>query len=180
MVPESINGEILENLDEDESYLERQGFVILDDDFQPLDPREIDFSDYSGEDFPYTFRQGPGPLNALGRVKFLFPNEFNVYLHDTPSRELFRREDRTFSHGCIRIEHPLELAEALLPEWTRADLEQTIASGDTRSVALENPLPVLVLYWTATADMHGELHFYRDIYDRDGALLAALDRNPAR
>lgn len=177
-VPESINSEILQNLREDEDYLERENFEVLDGNGRPVDPDGIDFSEYSGEDFPYTFRQRPGPGNTLGRVKFMFPNRFAVYLHDTPSRELFQREDRTFSHGCIRVEHPLDLAELLLPSWTPEEMEATVEAGRMTSVELDDPLPVLLLYWTVSADLHGELHFYRDAYDRDAAVLAALDRGP--
>lgn len=177
-VPESINSEILQNLREDEDYLERENFEVLDGNGRPVDPDGIDFSESSGEDFPYTFRQRPGPGNTLGRVKFMFPNRFAVYLHDTPSRELFQREDRTFSHGCIRVEHPLDLAEHLLPSWTPEEMEATVETGRMTSVELDDPLPVLLLYWTVSADLHGELHFYRDAYDRDAAVLAALDRGP--
>lgn len=177
-VPESINEEILEHVHDDESYLESQGFEILDDHGELVDPDDIDFSDYTGEDFPYTFRQRPGPLNPLGRVKFMFPNEFNVYLHDTPSKELFRREERTFSHGCIRVENPFELVAHLLPDSTPEAIDAIMASDDPHPVALEDPLPVLLLYWTAAADEHGEVHFHRDIYERDPDLLAALDRSP--
>lgn len=121
-------------------------------------------------------RQRPGPANALGRIKFMFPNEFNVYLHDTPDRSLFAREERLFSHGCIRVEDPLGLAALLLDGWDEERLRRAIAAGETRTLELARPLPVLVLYWTAATDLHGEVHFYRDIYQRDAALLDVLDR----
>jgi murein L,D-transpeptidase YcbB/YkuD len=93
----------------------------------------------TGATFPYVFRQGPGPLNPLGRIKFVFPNRYDVYLHDTPSRELFQREQRTFSHGCVRVESPLRLAEALLGEperWNVAALQREIDRGSTRTIPL--------------------------------------------
>jgi murein L,D-transpeptidase YcbB/YkuD len=111
----------------------------------------------------------------------MFPNPYSVYLHDTPARSLFARERRTFSHGCIRVEDPLRLAELVLddPErWSRGALEAAIATGATRTAVLARPLPVLVLYWTAATDLHGELHFYRDVYGRDEAVLLALAEPP--
>jgi murein L,D-transpeptidase YcbB/YkuD len=119
----------------------------------------------------------PGPLNSLGRIKFMFPNQYGVYLHDTPSRDLFERETRTFSHGCIRVENPFRLAELVLAGQEggdQASLMRIVASDRTVTMQLERPIPVLVLYWTASADLHGELHFYRDIYGRDGAVVSAL------
>jgi L,D-transpeptidase YcbB len=134
---------------------------------------------YSAANFPYVFRQDPGSRNPLGQIKFVFPNPYNVYLHDTPSKSLFEREERTFSRGCIRVQDPLQLAELILDEpmrWSRAALLSAIATGRTHTIVLEQPLPVLVLYWTASADLHGGLHFYRDVYGRDAAVLSALQR----
>jgi murein L,D-transpeptidase YcbB/YkuD len=109
----------------------------------------------------------------------MFPNPSNVYLHDTPRRDLFGREERLFSHGCIRVQDPFDLAALVLndPErWSRQALEEAAAAGSTPfTIPLARPLPVLVLYWTASADAEGTLHFYRDVYRRDAALLAALD-----
>lgn len=175
-VPRSINGEILANIRRDPAYLERQGMQVLDEGGSPMDPGQVDFQRYTGGSFPYVFRQLPGPTNALGHIKFMFPNPFNVYLHDTPSRSLFAREERLFSHGCIRVEQPLALAALLLDGLSADDVERAIATGETRIIDLPQPVPVLVLYWTAATDLHGEVHFYRDIYGRDAALLDALDR----
>jgi murein L,D-transpeptidase YcbB/YkuD len=127
-------------------------------------------------------RQLPGPGNALGRVKFMFPNRFNVYLHDTPARSLFEEPARTFSHGCIRVEKPLALATTLLaPQgWTAADVDAAIATGHTRQVPLDTSVPVHVLYWTAWADEDGTLHFRDDVYERDGAVRRALSSPPPR
>lgn len=127
--------------------------------------------------FPYTVRQRLGPQNPLGRIKFMLPNAHAVYLHDTPSRNLFARADRSFSSGCIRVEHPLELAERLLrdmSDWSRAKLEERIATGATQTVTLKTPLSVYIMYWTAEADADGQAVFYNDLYGRDAAVLAAL------
>ena len=127
-----------------------------------------------------TFIQAPGPTNPLGRVKFVFPNAYNVYLHDTPARTLFEQEQRMFSHGCIRVQNPFQLAALVINDsssWNTASLNDAIAADTTVVIPLKEPLPILILYWTAAADLHGELHFYRDAYRRDVELLLALDRN---
>lgn len=129
-------------------------------------------------------RQKPGPNNALGKVKFLFPNRFNVYLHDTPSRSLFSRAVRTFSHGCIRVEKPLDLAEYLLkddPAWTREKLEK-VMGGDRKErwVAIPNPLPVHLAYWTAWVDAAGVTQFRKDVYGRDTPLYTATSDPSAK
>lgn len=127
--------------------------------------------------FPYTVRQRPGPQNPLGRIKFMLPNAHAVYLHDTPSQNLFARADRSFSSGCIRVEHPLELAERVLrdmPGWDRARLEARIATGATQTVTLKTPISVYIMYWTAEPGADGQAVFYNDLYGRDTAVLAAL------
>src|SRR6185503_6024230 len=119
----------------------------------------------------------PGPLNALGRVKFMFPNQFNVYLHDTPSRRLFARSERNLSHGCIRIEKAIELAEYLLTRdsgWTRETVRQTLDEETERPVRLREALPVHLFYWTAWADPDGTVQFRRDINSADEPLAQAL------
>lgn len=176
-VPPGIVGEVLARIRRDAGYLGREGIRVLDGAGRVVDPGRIDFSRYTARTFPYVFRQEPGPANPLGVVKFVFPNQYHVYLHDTPSRELFEREERLFSHGCIRVQDPLRLAELVLdsPEWTREALRDAVTAGTTRVIPLPRPMPVLILYWTAAADLHGELHFYRDVYGRDPPLLRALD-----
>jgi L,D-transpeptidase YcbB len=134
-------------------------------------------------------RQRPGPKNALGKIKFLFPNRFNVYLHDTPARSLFSRTVRGFSHGCMRIEKPLELAEYLLkdsPLWTPEKITETIDSGKETWINIPKPLPVHIVYWTAWVDDAGTLQLRDDLYGRDKPLLqilgteeAARDQSPA-
>ncbi|HYR27039.1 MAG TPA: L,D-transpeptidase family protein [Thermoanaerobaculia bacterium] len=123
-------------------------------------------------------RQRPGEWNALGRLKFNMPNRYDVYLHDTPAKQLFARSFRAFSHGCIRLERPMDLALYLLrdqPRWTREAIETDIATGTERTIRLTSPRPVYVLYWTAWVGDDGQIEFHRDHYERDAALAAALD-----
>lgn len=176
-VPYSIaSQDILPQVQRDASYLSSRGFTVMNRDGEAVDPAGIDWSALSRRNFPYTLVQGPGPENALGRVKFMFPNEHSVYLHDTPSRALFESADRAFSSGCIRVEHPFELAELLLgPTWTQERLAAVIESGEITTVRMPAPLPVLLLYWTAEVTPDGSVEFFQDVYDRDAALDRALD-----
>jgi murein L,D-transpeptidase YcbB/YkuD len=173
-VPPGIVDEVLAAARRDAGYLSRQGIEVLDPAGHAV---RVDVTRFSAAAFPYTFRQRAGPLNPLGEIKFVLPNAYNVYLHDTPARALFASEQRTFSHGCIRVSNPLELAALVLdsPRWSVEALRAAIAMGATRTIPLERPMPVLILYWTASADLHGELHFYTDVYGRDAALLRALN-----
>lgn len=168
----------------DPSYITTQRMTLLEQGTsQPVDPATVDWTSMTGAEFNrrYRLRQDPGPANALGNVKFMFPNRHNVYLHDTPSRELFARASRSFSSGCIRVQDAVELAEYLLvdqPGWTRARIDQVIAGGVERTVPLTRPLPVHLLYWTAWADDDGVVHFRDDIYGRDRTVSAALAADP--
>ncbi len=129
----------------------------------------------------YYLVQQPGPRNALGRVKFMFPNGHAIYLHDTPSRYLFSRAQRAYSHGCIRVHQPLRLAQQVLnePAWSEAEINRVVRRGSTRWVHLDEHLAVLLYYLTAKADEQGRVGFRRDIYKRDRRLLAALDKPAA-
>ena len=156
---------------------------MIDRNGRPVDQAGIDFAKYTGATFPFMIRQDPGPTNALGRVKIMFPNPYLVYLHDTPSQALFEREHRAFSSGCIRTERPLELAELLLAnpdKWNRAMIDTAVASGATRTIRLPKPIPVLILYWTVDRDDQGAIVFKPDPYGRDPKLLRALDRPYSR
>jgi murein L,D-transpeptidase YcbB/YkuD len=118
-------------------------------------------------------RQKPGPQNSLGLVKFLFPNSFNMYLHDTPSKSLFKEEKRAFSHGCIRVSEPKKLAVFLLendPEWTSEKIDEAMNSGKEQYVTLRKTVPVYIVYFTAFVDDKGKLNFREDIYHRDNQL----------
>lgn len=146
-------------------------------DSQSIDPAKVDWTTISAEKFPYHFRQEPGPKNALGTFKFMFPNKFNVYIHDTPSRDLFQKDSRSFSSGCIRIEKPLLLAQYLLagnPSWPSDKIAFAVSTGIEQTVTLPSPVPVHLLYWTAWATPDGVVHFRKDIYGRDERLLKAL------
>ena len=126
-------------------------------------------------------RQRPGPDNPLGQIKFMFPNEFDIYLHDTPADHLFSRTERDFSHGCIRLEKPIELANILLkgdPKWTPEALQAAIDSGEQKTITLEHPLPVHILYWTAWVEPDGAVQFRKDIYGHDEQLERALAEEP--
>jgi len=127
---------------------------------------------------PYTLRQEPGPNNSLGTVKFIFPNEHFVFLHDTPHRELFAHSERAFSSGCIRVEDPLKLAELVLDKpdkYPRSELEQIVASRKTQRIHPSPKVPVVIVYLTASVDSDGAVRFYKDIYDRDQQVLDALN-----
>jgi len=178
--------DILPKIRKDPGYLDRQGIRVFEswEEFAPEIPREtIDWSSITEHNFFFKLRQDAGTANALGRVKFMFPNKFAVYLHDTPSRYMFKRNQRDFSSGCIRVEGPIDLAVYVLrgdPEWTREEVLSVIDSGEIRIVWLPEPIPVHVLYWTAWVDRVGALHFRRDVYGRDGPLERALGEGPFR
>ena len=147
-------------------------------DAREINPYDINWSNVTKSNFNYRLRQEPGPNNALGRIKFMFPNRFNVYLHDTPSRELFNRTSRTFSSGCIRIQKPEELALYLLkddPRWNPEKFRKTLDNMKEQSIRLLSPVPVHLLYWTVFVDDDGVVQFRNDIYERDEQLAIALE-----
>lgn len=122
-------------------------------------------------------RQRPGPMNPLGDIKFIFPNNDNIYLHHTPTPSLFSRERRDFSHGCIRVQEPVELAQFVLldePEWTEERIREAMAQGKSETISLFKPLPVVIAYLTAIARKDGQVYFFPDIYDHDRLLDEAL------
>ena len=158
--PSIVRSEILPAIEKRGDYLESENMDVVGAD----------------GDLP-RIRQRPGPGNSLGRIKFVLPNEHNIYLHDTPAGHLFARSERDFSHGCIRLQAPLDLALALLrddPAWDRARLERGIATGENIAVKLPEPVPVHILYWTAWVDEVGTLHFRDDLYSVDSKLAQAL------
>ena len=131
--------------------------------------------------YQYRLKQAPGPKNALGRVKFIFPNPYGVYLHDTPSKNFFQRSVRTYSHGCIRVEKPIELAEYLLQgteRWTKESILETIAQQKEKKVVLPEAVPVYIQYWTAWVDEEGVVQFRNDIYGYDDVPGARLPVSP--
>lgn len=179
ITPSIARNEILPKLRKDASYLERNNIVVLSDWSEgavPVDPDTIDWSQVSSRSFPYKLRQEPGEQNALGRIKFMFPNLYNIYLHDTPSRQLFRETVRSFSHGCIRVEHPVDFGAVLLEAdgWTKEKLDAAIATGAQKVITLRQPIPVHLTYLTAWVNKDGSIHFRDDIYGRDKLLAEAL------
>ena len=183
-VPPGILGnDILPAVRRDPTYLQKRGLRVIDRNGRDIDPTTIDFAKYTGATFPYMIRQDPGPTNALGRVKIMFPNSYLVYLHDTPSQNLFESERRAFSSGCIRTERPFELVDLLLAtsqQWNRAAIDAELSTGKTRTIKVPKPVAVLLLYWTVDSSSDGEVLFKPDPYARDPKLLQAIDSPGAR
>jgi L,D-transpeptidase YcbB len=185
-VPASIaQKEILKKIKNNPQYLTEQNFKVLGvrgPQNKEIDPGTIDWSGINADKMAYRFCQKPGPLNPLGRIKFMLPNQFDVYLHDTTSKRLFSESVRTFSHGCIRIEKPMELGEYVLreaPGWTREKLLAEINKGTEQTIMIPHPLDVHFLYLTAWVDEEGVLQFRNDVYKRDKQLDEALRKKPS-
>jgi len=176
--PGIIQKDILPAAKRDPASITRKGLRVLDASGRELAPSAINWQRFKSGNIPYTLRQDPGPTNALGLVKFMFPNPYAVYLHDTPSRSLFARDERTTSSGCVRVDRPFELAELLLNDsvkWGRAQIDQAVATGKLQNVTLAKRVPVLLVYWTAWVDGDGKVQFRRDIYGRDEKWAQALE-----
>jgi len=174
--PTILRNDTLPAIKRDPGYLAEKNIRVIDSAGKFVDPMTVDWNQYT-RGVPYTLRQDPGPENALGTMKFIFPNKHSIFLHDTPHRELFARPERAFSSGCIRIEDPLKLAELLLHNDTlQAPVLQSIVdTGITQRIYLDKPIPVVIIYLTASIDADGNVLFYRDIYNKDGKVLQALD-----
>jgi murein L,D-transpeptidase YcbB/YkuD len=177
-VPASIaRDETLPAVLEDPAYLDRNQLEVVDG-TEVIDPATIDWSLVEPDDFQYRFRQKPGARNALGLVKFMFPNQFSVYLHDTPTDRLFGRAGRDYSHGCVRVEKPAELAAWVLrdqPEWTPDHIAGAMQAGTERTVRLVRPIPVFLLYHTAWIGTDGMTNFRDDLYGHDRRQAALLE-----
>jgi murein L,D-transpeptidase YcbB/YkuD len=176
--PTILREDILPKVKADPGYLAKNGFRLVNFERRPVDVSTVDWKSVDGKSFPYLIVQQPGPNNALGRIKFMMPNDHAVYLHDTPSRGLFKSAARSFSSGCIRVEDPFDLAQRLLSghqDWSTARMTEILESKKTTRINLQQPLPVLLLYWTVDPDPSGSVRFYRDIYARDADLLNALN-----
>jgi murein L,D-transpeptidase YcbB/YkuD len=181
-VPRSIaTREMLPAARRDPGYFEEEGIQVLVDEgasTRELDSRSIDWAAIRADSFPFRLRQPPGPRNPLGPIKFVFPNRYSVYLHGTPADAAFERPLRALSHGCVRVEDEVALAAFALapdPAWTRERLITDLRDAAERVVSLPAPLPVYLLYFTASADPEGEVSFVDDLYEWDRPLLAALD-----
>jgi L,D-transpeptidase YcbB len=176
--PSIIRGEMIPHIVRDPDYLASKGFEVVDSKQNLVSDGtvtpEVLAQLRAGKPF---VRQKPGPKNALGLVKFIFPNSYNVYMHDTPSTELFEKSVRDFSHGCIRLERPADLAAWVLrgnPGWTPERVREAMNGTTTQQVNLTHPIPVLILYGTVIVLEDGVVHFYDDIYGHDAALEKAL------
>ena len=178
-VPKKLAVEdVLPKMKKDPEYLEKHGFSVLrkkaGGKWVEVEPGEIDWNSLNDENFDLTLRQDSGPTNALGRVKFIFDNPFNVYLHDTPAKELFKKRIRTFSSGCIRLGRPLDLVKYLFPADSSVETWAASPAGEAdaeeKKLLLPNPIPVHILYETAWVDGQGELNFRPDLYGRDELL----------
>ncbi len=174
-VPNSIaRNELIPSIRKNPNYLKQKNMEVVTHSGKPVDPSTVNWSSKS---FPYLIRQKPGGDNSLGLVKFMFPNKHSVYLHDTPSKSLFEREDRALSHGCIRLRNPEKLAKLLLgedPFWTDEKIQEAMHQPKEQIVNLNREIPVVLIYLTFWADSKGQGHFRPDIYGRDGEVLAAL------
>ena len=168
----------LPDLKRNPGALQRMNIRVLDGSGREVNPYSVNWHQYGPNRLPpYQFRQDPGPNNALGLVKIMFPNPYLVYLHDSPAKSLFEQDQRMFSSGCIRVQKPFELAELVLndPLWNQQSISQLIATKETRTVTLKKPIPVLLLYWTAQPRPDGQVIFRNDVYGRDPPTLAALN-----
>jgi murein L,D-transpeptidase YcbB/YkuD len=171
--PDIARNETIPQALRDPGSLQRMNMEVVDKSGNVVDPGSIDMANADA----YRIRQRPGSSNALGFVKFMFPNQFNVYLHDTPSDSLFARAVRSFSHGCVRLEQPEQLAQYVLadqPEWTQERIREAMHSGQEKTVKLSGPLPVYLGYWTARISADGVMQFRDDLYGVDARQLTLL------
>jgi L,D-transpeptidase YcbB len=165
--------ETLPSVVQDPGFLDKMNMAVVDAVGKEVDPQSIDLDSPDS----YRFRQRPGTSNALGLVKFMFPNQFNVYLHDTPADSLFARVSRSLSHGCVRLEEPEKLAAYVLRdqrEWTRDRIAEAMHGAEERTVKLKTPIPVYLGYWTSRVAADGAVQFRKDVYGIEGRLSAKL------
>ncbi len=175
--------DILPKIKKDPKFLEKKGFrVFRAATGVEVEPAEVPWNELGTRKFGYILRQEPGADNALGQLKIMFPNDYDVYLHDTPKRHLFKEPKRAFSSGCVRLADPRALATFLLddPAWTRDRMDKAISSGRQQTLWLGKPVPIHLQYWTAWVDEAGVLNFREDLYGRDAALIEALGNTPER
>ena len=150
---------------------------IVDRRGRVVDRSTADFSQYTARNFPFSMSQPPSNSNALGLVKFMFPNKWNIYLHDTPSKSLFSKEVRAYSHGCIRLGDPFDFAYALLAPQSNdpvGEFKAHLRTGSENTLMLKQPVPVHLVYFTAWPTAKGRIDYRRDVYGRDGRIFNAL------
>ena len=171
-VPTSIgNTEILAHLKRNRNYLAQNNMEVFSGN-KEVNANDINWNKYTTS-VPYNFRQKPGEDNALGKMKFMFPNNYHIYLHDTPSKHLFESTNRAFSHGCIRVENPLKLANYLLrnnPEWNPQKVNEILQTDQQTGIRLKPAVPVYIAYFTAWVDVNGQMNFRKDLYHLDEQL----------
>lgn len=176
--PSILQKDILPKAKKDPGYLQKKGLKVIDSAGKEINPASLDWNTITPSNFRYQIRQEPGPNNALGQVKFIFPNPHFVFLHDTSHREYFDRTVRTFSSGCIRVKDPKQLAELLLDDsekWNASAIETAIDSKKTQTVHLKKPMAVMLLYWTLSVADPDKPKFLVDVYERDQPILDALN-----
>ena len=178
-VPTSIvRKEMLPKLKRNSNYLSKNNMELLSGN-TIIDPSTVNWNKYTSS-IPYSIRQKPGDDNALGKMKFIFPNNFSIYLHDTPSRSIFNESKRAFSHGCIRVENPMKLAQYILrnnQKWNSDNLQSSIESKKTISIQIKPSLPVYIVYFTAWIGNSGEINFRNDLYNMDSQLEKEIFNN---
>ncbi|WP_226389146.1 L,D-transpeptidase family protein [Penaeicola halotolerans] len=175
--PTILNNDIIPAVRKNIRYLAQKNMKVITREGKEVDPSKIDWQKASSGNFPYMIRQMPGKDNALGQVKFMFPNSHNVYIHDTPTRDLFNQTERTFSSGCIRINRPIEFAKILVethPSVAAEDIDRLLKQPNPKTIRFTQAIPVHLIYLTSWADDEGTVYFRPDIYDRDAILVAAL------
>jgi murein L,D-transpeptidase YcbB/YkuD len=171
--------EMLPKVQQDSSYLKANNLEVVNAAGDVVDASLL--SEEALQRYDVRLREKPGASNSLGLVKFMFPNDHDIYLHDTPANHLFHRPTRTFSHGCVRVERPAEFAAHVLPEgWDEERVREAMTAGERKRISLRQRLPVYLVYLTAWAEPGGPVHFRRDLYGHDDALETALDRPEPR
>lgn len=170
--PGILYDEIIPGIIKKPNYLISHNMEVVDGAAKVISSSSIDWKKYTKRGFPYTIRQKPGATNSLGKVKFLFPNSHNIYLHDSPSRSLYKEEKRAFSHGCVRLSDPEKMANYVLESegWSPERVTKALLPGKETWVKLENKLPVYIVYFTAWVENDGQIHFRNDVYRRDEKL----------
>ncbi len=177
-VPQSIIvNEYLKKLRNDPGYLDREGFKVVNQQGKVVSSSSVNWASYSSSS-PIGVQQPPGNGNALGELKFLFPNKHDIYMHDTPTKKLFSQSVRAFSHGCVRVENPREFAAVILG-WDSDRVDAETDSGESQSVSLPQKIPVHITYFTAWPDSSGKMVYYNDIYGRDEAMQKAMTNTAA-
>lgn len=183
-VPHSIAvQDKLPKIKKNPSYLTNSGYVLYNSSGQAISPRSVDWSSVSAGNFPYHLRQVPGSKNALGKIRFSIISPYNIFMHDTPEKELFEEDDRARSSGCIRVKDPVKLAGFVFNDpqnWSTAKIKDNMQGNLTKNVPLTRPVPVYITYFTVWQDASGKMHFAKDIYERDGQIKQALHTRPHR